>query len=79
INAVILLVGLRAKNRRRDHLYGSTQSSAVLTTAESTSCDIDVERIDIADISSIEDRRRWGYENMSEQEIRNLGDQHATW
>ncbi|CAF3681311.1 unnamed protein product [Rotaria sp. Silwood1] len=79
INTVILLVGLRAENRRRDRLYGSTQSSAVLTTAESTSCNIDVERIGIADISSIEDRRRWGYENMSEQEIRNFGDQHAAW
>jgi hypothetical protein len=26
-----------------------------------------------------ENRRKWGYENMSDEEIRELGDRHATW
>jgi hypothetical protein len=30
-------------------------------------------------LGSEEDRRKWGYENMSEKEIRDLGDKHAAW
>ena len=29
---------------------------------------------DVFGIGTMEDRRRWGYENMTEEQIRNLGD-----
>ncbi|CAF2465431.1 unnamed protein product [Rotaria sp. Silwood2] len=79
INAVILLIGLRAENRRRDRLYGSTQSSAVSVSAQSISYGTDVKCPDIFGVDNEENRRRWGYETLSEQEIRDLGDDHAAW
>ena len=39
----------------------------------------DTNTIDIFSLGSAEDRQRWGYENMSEKKIRNLGDKHAAW
>ena len=79
VSVVILLFGLRAENRRRDRLYGLTQSSFVLMDPESISNGTEVQCPDTIDIGSEENRRRWGYENMSEQEILDLGDQHAAW
>ncbi|CAF3000405.1 unnamed protein product [Rotaria sp. Silwood2] len=79
INVVILFFGLRAENRRRDRLYGPIPSSLAVASADSTSYGTDVERSDSCGLGSEEDRRRWGYENMSEEEIRDLGDRHAAW
>ncbi|CAF3887264.1 unnamed protein product [Rotaria sp. Silwood1] len=79
INAVILLIGLRAENRRRDRLFGPTQSLTALVSMDSTSCGTDVKRSHISGLGSQGDKRRWGYENMSEQEICDLGDEHAAW
>ncbi|CAF1192569.1 unnamed protein product [Rotaria sordida] len=66
----ILRIGLRLENRRRDRLYGPS-TNVVITHTNTT--------VDMFGLGSAEDRRRWGYENMSEQEIRDLGDKHATW
>jgi MFS family permease len=66
----ILMIGLRLENRRRNHLYGSVTNSA-MANANTT--------VDIFGLGSSEDRRRWGYENMSEEQIRDLGDKHAAW
>ncbi|CAF1222922.1 unnamed protein product [Rotaria sordida] len=66
----ILMIGLRLENRRRDRLYGPS-TNVVITHTNTT--------VDMFGLGSAEDRRRWGYENMSEQEIRDLGDKHATW
>jgi hypothetical protein len=66
----ILMIGLQLENRRRDRLYGSVTN--IVTTHTNTA-------VDVFGLSSTEDRRRWGYENMSEQQIRDLGDKHAAW
>ncbi|CAF1414163.1 unnamed protein product [Rotaria sp. Silwood1] len=66
----ILMIGLGLENRRRDRLYGP--STNIVTTHTNTT-------VDMFGLGSAEDRRRWGYENMSEQEIRDLGDKHAAW
>ncbi|CAF3627743.1 unnamed protein product [Rotaria sp. Silwood1] len=79
INVLILFFGLRAENRRRDRLYGPIPSSVALGSTNSASCEADMDRSDTCGLGSEEDRRRWGYENMSEQEIRDLGDKHAAW
>ncbi|CAF1407075.1 unnamed protein product [Rotaria sp. Silwood1] len=79
INVLILFFGLRAENRRRDRLYGPIPSSVALGSTNSASCEADMDRSDTCGLGSEEDRRRWGYENMSEQEIRDLGDRHAAW
>ncbi|CAF1259597.1 unnamed protein product [Rotaria sp. Silwood1] len=79
INAVILLIGLRAENRRRDRLFGPTQSLTALVSMDSTSCGTDVKCSHISGLGSQGDKRRWGYENMSEQEICDLGDEHVAW
>ncbi|CAF3382980.1 unnamed protein product [Rotaria socialis] len=72
ISVVILLFGLRAENKRRDRLYGPINAPMVLP-------DTEVQSSDTFDVVSEEDRRRWGYEYMSEKEILDLGDQHAAW
>ena len=77
ICAVILFISLRVENRRRDRLYG-----LVVTTnskADVIGTDTNAVVVDTLGLGSEEDRRRWGYENMSEEEIRDLGDKHATW
>ena len=70
ICASILIVSLRLENRRRDRLYG-TITSGTMTNANSAT--------DVIDLGTAEDRLKWGYENMSDEQIRNLGDKHATW
>ncbi|CAF4175222.1 unnamed protein product, partial [Rotaria sp. Silwood2] len=79
VSVVILLFGLRAENRRRDRLYGPIQSSTAFVGTETMSYGTEIQRPDTFNIGSEEDRRRWGYENMSEKEILDLGDQHAAW
>lgn len=79
ITAIILFFGLRAENRRRDRLYGPVISSLKLGSSDSTSRMVNVQRLDMCSIGTDEGRRRWGHENMSEQEIRDLGDEHPTW
>ncbi len=80
ISVVILLLGLRTENRRRDRLYGPTNySSIMLMSGESMSNGTEVQRSDIFDRGNEENKRRWGYENMSEKQILDLGDQHAAW
>ena len=70
ICASILIVSLRLENRRRDRLYG-TITSGTMTYANSAT--------GVIDLGTAEDQQRWGYENMSDEQIRNLGDKHATW
>ncbi|CAF2216307.1 unnamed protein product [Rotaria magnacalcarata] len=72
VSVVILLFGLRAENKRRDRLYGTIKAPMVLP-------DTEVQSSNTFDVVSEEDRRRWGYEYMSEKEILDLGDQHAAW
>jgi sugar phosphate permease len=66
----ILMIGLRLENRRRDRLYGLVANS-VMTNENTTA--------DVFGLGSPEDRQRWGYEKMSEEEVRDLGDTHAAW
>ncbi|CAF1199107.1 unnamed protein product [Adineta steineri] len=77
ISVIILFISLRLENRRRDRLYGVVSSRnrkiSVITT------ELKKEVVDVCGIGSEEDRRKWGYEHMSEEEIRDLGDKHATW
>jgi hypothetical protein len=70
ICTIILIIGLRLENRRRDRLYGSIMNGV---TANATTTG------DEFGLGSAEDRRRWGYENMSDEELRDLGDKHAAW
>ena len=77
ITVIILLIGFRLENSRRDRLYGPavvSSSTATLVTTESGK-----EIVDVFGLGSEEDRKKWGYENMSETEIQDLGDKHATW
>ncbi|CAF0856440.1 unnamed protein product [Rotaria sordida] len=67
------------KNRRRDRLYGSTQLSVTPASANSASYETDVQQSDIWDLTSEDDKRRWGYAKMSEKEIRDLGDRHVAF
>ncbi|CAF1075727.1 unnamed protein product [Adineta ricciae] len=73
IATCILFISLRYENRRRDALYGSVDDLKPVETKTST------EPVDIFGLGTAEDRKKWGYENMSEQEIRDLGDKHAAW
>ncbi|CAF1237997.1 unnamed protein product [Adineta steineri] len=66
----ILMIGLRLENRRRDRLYGPVTIN--LPTSSTTV-------VDVFGLGSVEDRKRWGYENMSEEQLRDLGDKHAAW
>ncbi|CAF3088296.1 unnamed protein product [Rotaria socialis] len=79
INAVILLIGLRAENRRRDRVCATVASFATLANAASVLCVTTAARPIASDLGSEEERRGWGYEHLSEKEIRNLGDEHVTW
>ena len=77
ITVLILFFSLKYENRRRDHLYGpiiTVDSKANLIPTQT-----DVPIIDTSGIGTEEERRRWGYEHMTEEEIRDLGDKHATW
>ena len=66
----ILIIALHLENRRRDRIYGPVTD--IVNTPTNTMENIFV-------LGTAEDRRRWGYENRSEQQIRDLGDQHAAW
>ncbi|CAF1233669.1 unnamed protein product [Adineta steineri] len=71
VSVIILFISLRLENLRRDRIYGvvsgSDSTTSVITKELHCGC------------GSEEDRRKWGYEHMSEEEIRDLGDKHATW
>ncbi|CAF0880085.1 unnamed protein product [Adineta steineri] len=78
ISVIILFIGLRLENHRRDRLYGvvsNVNSTTSITTKESNKEVVDV----YGGCGSEEDRRKWGYEHMSEEEIRDLGDKHVAW
>ncbi|CAF3906094.1 unnamed protein product, partial [Adineta steineri] len=65
-------------NHRRDRLYGdvsNVNSTTSIITRESNKEVVDV----YGGYGSEEDRRKWGYEHMSEEEIRDLGDKHVAW
>ena len=66
----ILIIGLRLENRRRDRLYDPVTNSVTMNASTTE---------DLTRFGSEEDRRRWGYENMSEEQIRDLGDKHVAW
>ena len=68
--ACILIVSLRLENRRRDRLYGAVTKDPLADANSAT---------DVFALGSAGDRRKWGYENMSDEQILNLGDKHAAW
>ncbi|CAF1265258.1 unnamed protein product [Rotaria sordida] len=74
IALTIILIGLHMENRRRDRLYGSIGSPTMQSVINK-----DQMTTDVFGIGTMEDRRRYGYENMTEEQIRNLGDKHAAW
>lgn len=67
-----LFFGLRAENQRRDRFFGPSNSHL-------KSISSGIQRSDANIIGTDDDRRRWGYENLTEQEIRELGDCHVSW
>ncbi|UJR34789.1 hypothetical protein I4U23_027570 [Adineta vaga] len=73
IATCILFISLKLENKRRDKLYGSVAKLKPIETNTKT------EVVDIFGLGTDEDRKKWGYENMTEQEIRDLGDKHAAW
>ena len=77
ICASILFISLRLENRRRDRVYGPVVTTKSKTNGTATAKD--GAAVDVFGLGTEEDRRRWGYEHMSEEEIRDLGDKHATW
>ena len=77
ITAIILFISLRLENRRRDRLYGVALTKCSKTNR--VSAPIDKAVVDVCGLGAEEDRQRWGYEHMSEEEIRDLGDKHAAW
>ncbi len=77
ITAGILFIALRLENRRRDRLYGPVDINNKEEDLTTTTTKKQI--VDVLGLCSEEDRRKWGYENMSEQEIRDLGDRHAAW
>ncbi|UJR25117.1 hypothetical protein I4U23_006476 [Adineta vaga] len=77
ITAIILFLKLRVENRRRDRLYGLVSNVNTETNLVSMSEKKIV--VDVCGLGSEEDRKRWGYEHMTEEEIRDLGDKHVGW
>jgi hypothetical protein len=77
ITASILFIALRLENRRRDRLHGTVDINNNKTDLTTTTTKKQI--VDALGLCSEEDRRKWGYENLSEQEIRDLGDKHAAW
>lgn len=69
-----VFVGLRLENRRRDRLYGPVTNTVVDAIVDGKK-----PVVDACGLGSEEDRRRWGYEHMSDEAIRDLGDRHAGW
>jgi MFS family permease len=67
ITCSIAIIAFRLENRRRDRLYGPLVNNNSKTI------------VDLSGLGTEEDRRKWGYEHMSEEEIRDLGDKHAAW
>ncbi|CAF1166293.1 unnamed protein product [Adineta ricciae] len=77
VTAVILFIGLRLENRRRDRLFGlvsnvNSKTNLVATNRKQVTANV-------CGTGSEEDRRRWGYEHMTEVEILDLGDKHVGW
>lgn len=77
ITALMLFASLKYENRRRDRLYGPIVTNSSKTNLIPTSSVKLV--VDVSGIGTEEERRKWGYENMTEEQIRDLGDKHATW
>ncbi|CAF1142617.1 unnamed protein product [Adineta steineri] len=77
ISVIILFTGLRFENHRRDRLYGVVSNSNMRTSVVTKESNKEV--FDVYGYGSEEDRRKWGYEHMSEEDIRDLGDKHAAW
>jgi MFS family permease len=77
IGVITLLISLRLENRRRDRLYGVVIPTRAKTGHTTTNTSTPI--VDVFGLGSEEERRKWGYENMSEEEIRDLGDKHAAW
>jgi MFS family permease len=75
ITVSILFIGLGLENRRRDRLYGPVVVRQITLVQTTSSTEI----VDVFGMGSEEDRRKWGYEHLSEKEIRDLGDKHAAW
>jgi hypothetical protein len=77
ISAGILFIAFRLENRRRDRLYGpldiNNKKSGLATPTRNK------QNVDVFGFGNEEDRPILGYENMSEEEIRDLGDKHAAW
>ena len=71
LTAGLLVLYLRYENRRRDRLFGNVTISTMTHSSR--------DAVDLFGLGSVEDRQRWGYEHLSEQQIRNLGDKHAAW
>jgi MFS family permease len=74
---ITLFISLRLENRRRDHLYGPIVTNNSQTNLISIA--INREIVNGFGLDTEQNRRKWGYENMSDEEIRELGDRHATW
>ncbi|CAF3091200.1 unnamed protein product [Rotaria sp. Silwood2] len=74
IALTIILIGLHKENRRRDCLYGPIGSTTVQSVISK-----DQVTTDVFGIGTMEDRQRWGYEKLTEEQISNLGDRHAAW
>ncbi|CAF0905850.1 unnamed protein product [Adineta steineri] len=78
ISVIILFISFRLENRRRDRLYGVLSRGD--STLSVTTKELNKEVVDVYDgCGSEEDRRKWGYAHLSEEEIRDLGDKHAAW
>lgn len=75
ITAVILYVSLGLENRRRDHRYGPVSKVKATDSSDGSTKSV----VDVFGLGTEEDRRRWGYENLTEEQIRDLGDKHAAW
>ena len=71
LTTALLVFYLRHENRRRDRLFGNVSISTMTHFSRDTA--------DLFGLGSAEDRQRWGYESLSEHQIRNLGDKHAAW
>jgi sugar phosphate permease len=71
LTASLLVFYLRYENRRRDRLFSHVSFSTIANSSRGA--------VDLFGLGSAEDRQRWGCGNLSEQQIRNLGDRHVAW
>ncbi len=70
ICTIILIIGLHLENQRRDRLY-DLQTNILSIHINNT--------IDIFELGNDQDRNKWEYQHMSQQQIRDLGDKHVAW